>query len=526
MTVTVQLFAFNTAIAKELKERITPDLFDFSKPLGKWEDGIFKMFTPSAYQARYFDWLGSSRGSCIVKAVAGSGKTTTIVYGLRYIPGVEARNVSAGTFHSVGYKAILKRLNLNRKIEADSSKVRRIAKTMLVHYEYEMYSDFSVRLVGLAKGEGIGPLVPDTEQAWQELVNHHDLFIDSDDADEARGVQIARDLLKQSNLVAQHGDIDFDDMIYLPLLWRLRLWQNDYVIIDEAQDTNRVRRAIAKLALRPGGRLIAVGDDRQAIYGFTGASHDAMDLISKEFNCTTLPLTVSYRCPKDVAALVQSNVPEFEVPETAIQGTVKDATVDEMLNVFGPHDAVLCRQTAPLIELAFALIAQSRACVVLGKEIGSGLVSLIKKQKAQGIERLQEKLEAYRARETAKHMSRGEEQKAEAINDRIACINTVIENLDENGRTIPALCAKIEGLFSDANGALTLSTMHKAKGREWRRVAILRPELIPSKWARQEWQYKQELNLDYVAKTRTLEVLYILTTPLPSRNRVEKKEVA
>ena len=50
---------------------------------------------------------------------------------------------------------------------------------------------------------------------------------------------------------------------------------------------------------------------------------------------------------------------------------------------------------------------------------------------------------------------------------------------------------------------LTLSTVHKAKGREWDRVYLLgRNKFMPSKWARQEWQYQQELNLMYVAVTR------------------------
>jgi len=84
----------------------------------------------------------------------------------------------------------------------------------------------------------------------------------------------ARSLIQASNESAKLGMLDFDDQLYLPLLWKLRLFQNDFVFIDEAQDTNPVRRALAKLALRPGGRLIAVGDPRQAIYGFTGASHE------------------------------------------------------------------------------------------------------------------------------------------------------------------------------------------------------------------------------------------------------------
>lgn len=507
---TVQMFAFNASIAAELRDRLVA-VDDQGRSI------VFEApskFPPSEHQQAIFDWIATQTGSLIARARAGSGKTTTILMGLKFIPGIRgARDVSAKTFHAVGLGAILKKLGLpGDQVKADGGKVRRIAKANLIEADYDMYADFSVKLVALAKGAGIGPLVPDEMGAWYELVSHHDLFLDDDEATEERGIEIARKLLARSNAHALTGGIDFDDMLYLPLLWRLRLWQNDWVIVDEAQDTSPVRRAIAKLALKPGGRLIAVGDDKQAIYGFTGASHDAMDLIKREFRCAELPLTVSYRCPRSVALRVHPLVPDFSVPETAIQGEDVQMTLSEAIKVLGPSDAILCRQTAPLVGLAFALIARGTGCHVLGKEIGQGLVGLIKRQKARGIENLVEKLDAFGAREIAKHIARGEEGKAEAVSDRIACIKTVIDSLPENGRTIPALILKIEGLFSDSNGVLSLATIHKVKGKEYRRVAILRPDLMPSKWARQDHQYQQELNLQYVAWTRTLEMLIELTT--------------
>lgn len=520
----VQFFAFNTSIAKELASRITQDAIDH--PFRK-ADG--SQWSPSPYQQAVFDWIANGSGCANVRAVAGSGKTTTIVAGLSFIKGIKASDVRASTFHSVGFGAILRKLNLRgNQIRTDANKVRGIARQQLNELEYEMYGDFSVRLVAFAKGVGIGPLEPDTISSWYDLISHHDLYLDNAEATEERGIAIAQDLLRRSNAAAevdsmQQPVIDFDDMLYLPLLWRLRLWQNDWVLVDEAQDTSPVRRAIAKLALKPGGRLIAVGDPKQAIYGFTGASADAMDLIEKEFNCITLPLTVSYRCPKAVAERVKALVPYFEVPETAKQGEVLELTLADALKRLDRHDAILCRQTRPLIETAFGLIAKGIGCTVLGREIGQGLINLIKNQKAKGIEHLLAKLELFRDREVSKFMARGEEGKAEAVNDRIDCIRTVIDNLPEPERSVPGLIRKIEGLFSDTNGVLTLATIHKVKGREYRRVAILCPELMPSKWARQDWQYEQEINLMYVADTRTIESLYILTGTAKPEPKEEKE---
>lgn len=486
-------------------------------------------FSPSLYQQAIFDFVRNGRGSAIVRAVAGSGKTKTIERCLPLIP--EERHVQlfafnttiakelnsrldglrqefnrpfahvrASTFHRVGFGVIRK--HLAGRVDVQGDKLRRIIRDWLTETDNEMYGSFITHLVSLARGEGVGVLVPDTDDAWWNLIAHHDLYLESANALEEHAIKLARDLLSRSNAAAKGGLIDFDDQLYLPLLWRLRLWQNDWVFVDEAQDTNPVRRAIAKLALRPGGRLVAVGDPKQAIYGFTGASHDALDLIAHEFNCQELPLTVSYRCGKSIVAKAQEIVPYLEAHSDNDSGKVEDLPFATALPLLTSHDAVLCRQTAPLVELAYTLIGRGIGCAILGREIGDGLVALIEKMKARGLESLEKKLEAFAAREIAKFTAKGEEGKAEAVADRVACIHAIMRNLAETERTIPSLIARIKAMFSDTNGVLTLCTVHKAKGKEWGRVAILRPELMPSKWARQDWQMTQEENLMYVAYTR------------------------
>lgn len=497
-------------------------------------------FVPSAHQQRYFDWLETGTGSCVVIATAGSGKSTTIIKGLTRISerasvqilvfntilGAELRDkiaalaeetgrlfdkVSAKTFHSLCFGAVAKKLGKDsRAIRTDGNKSRDICRNWLDQRLMFMYSSFICKLVGLAKGEGIGALVPNTDDRWYKLIQHHDLELEHEEASEAEAVKLAKELLERSNAASLNAHIDFDDQLYLVCLWKLRLWQNDFVFIDEAQDTNPIRRAVAKLALRPGGRLVAVGDPRQAIYGFTGASHDAIELIKKEFNAVEMPLTVSYRCPRAVIEQAQTIVPYIEAAPSAIEGKVSYINIIEALNILGPHDAILCRNTAPLIELAYDLIRRGRGCAVLGKDIGANLVKLIENMKAKGIEALEEKLDAYREREVAKYTAKGEEQKAESVTDRVHCIQIVIKNLNENERTVPKLISKLTSIFSDTNGVLMLSTAHKAKGREWDNVAILRPDLMPSKWARQDWQALQEENLMYVAWTRARKHLMFL----------------
>lgn len=521
-----------------------------------------KVFKASAYQQAIFDFVENGTGSMIVEAVAGSGKSTTIkqavlrivrkqtrrlsiqvfafnsaiakemkenIAALAIEENIDLSGVRVSTFHSVGFSAVCKRLGKKpENVKTDSNKVRNILREMflaeagggdlsrdmaqtMADLRYEVYGSFCAKLVGLAKGQGFGAITAADANDWLDMIQHHDMFLDDQDASEELAVKYARQALKISNEQSRNAIIDFDDQLYLPLLWRLRLWENDWVLIDEAQDTNPVRRAIAKLALRPGGRLGAVGDRRQAIYGFTGASHDAMDLIKKEFACAEFPLSVSYRCGRKIVEYAQRLVPHLEAAPNAVEGAVTFCSLGDALKRLTSSDAIMCRNTAPLIELAFKLVAEGRGCRVLGKEIGDGLCNLVKKQHAKGVPNLMHKLEAYRERETAKHIAAGNEGKAEAINDRVACVNTIVDNLPENQRTIPGLLTRINSLFADQGaGLLTLSTMHKLKGMEFDRVAHYRPELCPSKFARQDWQQLQEQNLEYVGDTRAKLELMIL----------------
>lgn len=499
---------------------------------------------PSPYQQAIIDWTRDGKGSAICKARAGSGKTKTIELCLPEIPeskyvsvmafnkriaeelntrlanlrletGRPFTNFRAQTFHSTGVGAVARKIGLPvKQLMIDDRKCLRLAEKQLTQDDFEMYGSFAAKLVGYAKGEGVGVLCADSDDEWYRIMRHHDLSLESEEANEQDAVAIAGYLLEWSNNVSKGGSIDYDDMLYLPLLWNLRFFQLDWVMVDEAQDTNPVRRALVKKMLRPGGRSMWVGDDKQAIYGFTGASNDALDIIKREFATQELPLTICYRCSKSVIELAQSIVPDIEWHDAAPQGSVQHLDADKAWPLLTDQDAILCRNVAPLIQQAYAFIAAGRGCVVLGRDIGQGLVNLVKKMRARDIDQLEEKLIAYKDREHAKFMARGEEQKAERVADTVECIVIIIANLTETERAIPKMIARIESLFSDDTGSkLTLSTIHKFKGSERPTIAILRPDLMPSKYARQEWQAEQEENLRYVAYTRAQQHLIIVNPP-------------
>lgn len=175
---------------------------------------------------------------------------------------------------------------------------------------------------------------------------------------------------------------------------------------------------------------------------------------------------------------------------------------------FQPTAAILCRNTAPLVSFAFSLIQRRIGCRVLGREIGQGLNLLIDKLHAKDLEQLQTKLEMYEMRETQKFIRKGDEQSADAVRDRVSCISLFLSQAE----SITLLKSAIASLFDDtAKGLLTLSTVHKSKGLEWQDVFILDfDKYMPSPYAKQAWQRKQEENLIYVAITRAKLNLYYI----------------
>jgi superfamily I DNA/RNA helicase len=355
---------------------------------------------------------------------------------------------------------------------------------------------------------GIGCLIPDTADAWLEIIDHHELELDQKGATVETAVELASDLLGWANAAKM---VDFDDLLYFAVRDGLVLPRFDFVFIDEAQDTNAIQRALVRKILSDSSRLAAVGDPAQAIYGFRGADSESMNLIASEFGCTHLPLTISYRCPTSVINHARQWVSHIEAAPGAPAGSVQSLGAKWESAMFQPNDLVVCRTTAPIVRLAYRLLREGKPARIMGREIGQGLTALIKRMNVQSIEELEENLSQYRTRESEKAKAKGQDSRAEAINDKVETILCLLADLPEGARTIGNLVQTIERLFKGTSDqAVVLSSIHRAKGLEAERVYWLNSEDCPAKWARQEWQKQQEANLCYVACTRAKQALVLI----------------
>lgn len=472
----------------------------------------------SEFQTSIFAFVETGHGNAIVEAVAGSGKSTTIIEAMKLVKGnsiflafnkaiaeeLKNKGVNARTFHSLTFTPVMRFKNAQ---QPSFDKLRVLCRENMSQYDMKLYGAFAQKLVGLAKQQGVGFLTPDTMETYQAICNHHDLEPDSDNADFTKALEYAQLLLQWSN---ESDLVDFDDMLYWAVKENINLPKFDFVFVDEAQDTNMIQREILRKIMHSGSRIIAVGDPAQAIYGFRGADAESLGAIATEFDAVTLPLSISYRCPTSVVTYAQQWVSHIQAAPNAPEGLVKHHGDDWDPSMFLPDDLVVCRKSAPLLTLAFKCIRQNIPVQILGKEIGDGLKTLIKKMNAKGLDNLTEKLQAYMMREVEKARKDDDERKIEAITDKVGCILFMIDGLKEDRRDIASLEAGIDYLFKDKTKCVKLCTIHKSKGLEADRVFWLNRSECPATWARRAWQQVEEINLCYVAATRAKRELHCI----------------
>lgn len=533
-------------------------------------------FSPNPQQRAAFDWVENGDGSANIVAYAGTGKTTTAVQALRYmegtvhmaafgkepkgelvsrvkdLSGIAHEMVTISTVHASGLRA-WGRHNSGYKLTVNKLKVRELVREFgASEPKYHENATFIARAVNFAKQSGFGVLSRIKEWSnWEELIDHFNLEADikgTPDRDEliAMAIQVYETSLKS----CKH-EVDMADMLLAPLYFKAKFPTFDWLVIDEAQDISPLRLALLSRMVKRLTRVIAVGDPYQAIYGFTGADSASMDSIKERFNSIELPLSVSYRCPKVSIAMAREYVPDITSADTAPNGQyltcwlkpkspgrnfspmIKALSIEQTglseppqtsiwdLGPFTAKDAILCRNNRPLVSLAYEFLKRQIPAIIEGRDsIGAGLLSLASHWVTRDLNAIQLKLADYRLKEVAKWKQMKEPGKAAQVEDQVGTLLVLIEATQFSGGTTYAdLERLVDRMFGDTPEGerpkcLTLSSIHKAKGREWYRVFILgRARYMPSRFAVRDWEKEQERHLVYVALTRNLNTIVDIVVP-------------
>ena len=459
----------------------------------------------SSFQRAIFAEIQSGSGNVQVDALAGTGKTSTIVEGFYYLPpGKTAlmvafnksiqtelasratQGVTVLTLHSLGLRAIKRMLP---KVVVDNWKLDGYIKAEKGEERETLeLRDNLKKAVSLCKG-----YLAETSEEISEIMDKHDI----DPCDEPRDKFI---LTVVKIMVACKNDtarIDFDDMIWFPIVHKINLDKYDFVFVDESQDLCKSQIELALGSCKPGGRVISVGDEHQAIYGFRGADSNAIQNIVDRMESKRLPLSVTYRCAKAIVTEAQALVPGIQAGPNAKDGTVETVTPNKMLETVKAGDFILSRINAPLIGYCFELLRTGVKANIQGRDIGKGLSVLIKKSKCSDVTEFLSWLQTWREFECMRLSALN--KPVDLINDKADCLETLCEGC----RTTVEVNAAIDKLFTDGDDKdrVILSSTHKAKGLERDRVFILRDTYRPAKG-------QEEANLLYVAITRAREFLF------------------
>ena len=496
-------------------------------------------YEPSQYQKAIFDYIQHEKGNLVVEAAAGSGKTYTLVKALSLIPQdkrvlmtafnkdivkeltkkvKEFPNVEVRTLHGLGM------ILTTRGLGIGGMKPEGYKYTQLIYNHWQDLSKTNInklsRNARKSFVENTKKLVDfgrfylaTTRSEMIELMTKYDIPCVADEVDVALKVMA----IGGKNL----DSIDYTDMIWMPHIYDLHLQEceYDFIMVDECQDLNVAERNLVLRCLKEGGRLIAVGDSNQCIYGFSGSDPDSFRAIQSIPNTVSMPLSISYRCPESVVKFAQNLVPSIEAKQGAEEGVILDCV---SLDDVHDGDMVLCRNNAPLLQVYCKLLEQGKRAYIRGSDVGKNLQNIVigthkdylhtnLKQDGVFIRLYEDLFNSRKAIMERYGISQEDAMKHETIQAKLDMIRA-LEVLGADLTTTEELTKKIEDIFpkNDKGEGIMLSTVHKAKGLEADNVFIACASLMPSKSALDEWQVQQERNLMYVAYTRAKKVLGFL----------------
>jgi len=460
-----------------------------------------------------------------LSARAGTGKTTTLVaaanatsktvlavaFNKTIAESLQARmpaNCQSATLNSVGHRSVM--AYSSSRLALDSDKNFKIFQAM-GRGVMNKYPDIG-RAIGICKAKCIipnnAPFVPNGP--FNERVNADwlDNFLsDHDDLDlgPGAGAVVYEALGESLRQTFQQSIIDFDDQVYIPAVYDTPLPNKEIVLVDEAQDLSPAQVAMLSKINAPLKHI--VGDPFQAIYGFRGAGYGAFEWSRDHFNCTEMPLTVSFRCAKEIIRRARVLVPDIEADPNAPEGLVKEHSTWKLSDIQST-DAVLCRTNRPAIAMAYRMLTAGQSCHILGKDIGAGLKRWLRSSRQVLLRDAYVALTAY----FKDRQELWKSSKRRLFQERLDILAFFIEAMGPQ-RTVDDLCLRIDQLFTDrkAGDVVTISTIHKAKGMEWNRVWFLNPHECPAPWAGSSPDARQqEDNLIYVAITRARHELHYI----------------
>lgn len=286
------------------------------------------------------------------------------------------------------------------------------------------------------------------------------------------------------------GAVRFEHDHYLKI-WALSapVIPADFLLLDEAQDTNPVVEQVFNHQ-RHHAQLVMVGDSAQAIYQWRGAKD-----VMTTFDGTRLALSQSFRFGPHLADEANR---WLTLTGAALRLTGTNNVPTELGTVPRP-DAVLCRTNVGAMTQVMNLLATDYRVALAGGGESLRALALAAGNLKEGRRTHHPELVLFPTWSDLQDY---------AAHDPAGCdLQPLVDLVDTHGTA--AILAAVAQLAPEQHAEVTVSTAHKAKGREWQRVRIA-DDFTPPRDIRDENGQlvpgpidDAEARLAYVAVTRT-----------------------
>ncbi|SFF12046.1 UvrD/REP helicase N-terminal domain-containing protein [Actinacidiphila alni] len=277
----------------------------------------------------------------------------------------------------------------------------------------------------------------------------------------------------------------------------LKIWalshpriESDVVLLDEAQDTNDV---LARVLLdQEHSQRIAVGDSAQQIYEWRGAK-DALATFERELGAEVRTLSQSFRFGQPIADEANAWLYHVGTP-LRLTGW---PTAESVVGPVEEPDAVLCRTNGGAVGIVMEAIGAGRKTALVGGGIE--------------LKKLAWAAEALQSGRTTDHPDFIAFDSWAAVREYAeeedGSLRVLVKLIDDYGTK--SIIGAADALASEDAAELVVSTVHKAKGREWPKVQIHHdfqpPKPDPETGLRV--LRREEARLAYVAVTRARQQL-------------------
>jgi|SRR5690606_15976444 len=482
---------------------------------------------PSKYQSDIFDAFDKTNRNLCIEAGPGSGKSTilkelakriprykkaiVVAFNKSIVEDIKSKlpfHVECQTLHSYGFGAI--RNAIGGQFKLNQYKTLQLSDNVVKPLKLPKKEEFIYKLTIQSIIDFARITHVSDESGFKKVVDNYDIVCKNGEL--SHSLEVFDDLNKYNRGRHKQFIIDFVDMLYFPVFLNLQVPQYDVVLIDELQDMSPIQHLLLYKMIRPGGRIVGVGDDFQSIYNFIGADTQSITKFKNKFDTLNLPLSISYRLPKSGVKHAQEINEKLESNPANIEGIMRKGTIEEIEE----KDYVVCRNTRPLVDLYFHLLEMEKKATIVGKDTEKGLLTIVNKledlNKQEALFALeQEKTYIYDKLKQEGVENPKNHYKYIVFEEKADIIALFIRKYDH----ISVVKQKLHEIFDENRPGVKLMTIHRAKGLENDIVFYLThydgKKLIPSKYATTKEQLIQERNLDYVARTRHKQQLIYIT---------------